>query len=337
MKKLVVAVLMGGPSSEHDISIESGENVVASLDKDKYDVRPVVIGRDRKWALDGGDPVGLDVAARYLSEQIDIVFVALHGPFGEDGRVQGFLDMLGVPYTGSGVCASSLAMDKALCKSVVSEHGISVPGQLLVTADLWQEDRNEILDMVEDNFDYPCIVKPVNQGSSVAMDIPSDRSGLTDAISYTLSMFPAVLVEEFIDGTEVTCAVLGSAETNSVRPLPVTEIVPLSNTYFDYDSKYTEGGADEIVPARLEPELTQCVQDIAISVHITLHCKNMSRSDMIIADGDVYFIEINTIPGMTRMSLYPKAAEAHGIKFPELLDMIIEDALSVHAVQTRSG
>lgn len=337
MNRQVVAVLMGGASSEHDISVQSGENVVGALRDTKYDVRPVMIGLDGLWTIDGGEPASLGAAAEYLSSIVDVVFIAMHGPYGEDGCVQGFLDLLGVPYTSSGICASSVAMDKVMCKNVVAELGVAVPHHELVNVDMWHANRKEVVDAVERDLGYPCVVKPVDQGSSVAMGIPYDQNELYDIMAATLDRFPAVMIEEFVDGTEVTGAVFGSVETGSVRALPVTEIVPIAGTFFDFESKYSERGADEIVPARIPDELTERVQDTSVMVHTALHCRTMSRSDMIIAADEVYFIEINTIPGLTRMSLYPKAAGADGIEFPDLIDMFIQDALAVHKTHKRTS
>jgi len=334
MTRVVVAVLMGGASPEHDISLETGRNVAAALDRSRYDVRPVVIGRDGMWTLaESSTPVELGAAAEFLKDETDVVFIAMHGPYGEDGRVQGFLDMLGVPYTGSGVRASSVAMDKALCKDVVARHGVTVPRHVVVSDQSWQTGRDGVLDEVERDIGYPCVVKPVGQGSSVGMGIPQDERALAELMPQALDEGPNAMVEQYIAGTEITGSVFGTPEIGSVRAFPVTEIVPVAGDYFDFESKYTEGGAQEIVPARIRPELAERARQISVTVHTVLGCQGMSRSDMIVSGDDIFFIEVNTIPGMTDLSLYPQAAAADGIEFGELVGMLVEDARAVHRLR----
>ncbi len=335
MSRRTVAVLMGGASPEHDISLLTGRNVVAALDRSKYDVRPVVVGRDGLWALDESTPpVSLGRAAEFLQREVDVVFVAMHGPYGEDGRIQGFLDLLGLPYTGSGVGASSVAMDKVICKDVVAQRGVQVPPHVLITAREWQADQQTALGRVEHELGFPCVVKPTGQGSSVATAIPKDVTDLSDQLPIAFEHGLTVMVEKFVAGTEISVGVLGSVETESVRALPVAEIVPVMGEFYDLKSKYTDGGAREIIPARITFEQTERAQQIAVTVHTALGCRGMSRSDMIVAEHDVYFIEVNSIPGMTDLSILPQQAAAVGISFGELVDMLIEDAVAVHSLRT---
>jgi len=334
MNKRSVAVLMGGASAEHDISLLTGRNVAAALDRAKYDVRPVVVGRDGLWSIDDrSSPVALGTAAEFLKNEIDVVFIAMHGPYGEDGRMQGFLDLLGVPYTGSGVCASSVAMDKLLCKDVVSQHGVTCPPHVAVSRMAWENDRENILAAIDREIGYPCVVKPTDQGSSVAMGIPKDVERLCELMPETLAQSPVAMVEQYVAGTEISVAVFGSAETGSIRAFPVAEIVPVTGEYYDFESKYTDGGAREIIPARIGPEETARAQHMAVTVHTVLGCRGMSRSDMIVADTSIQFMEVNSIPGMTDLSIYPQVAAAAGIEFGQLLDMLIEDACAVHRLR----
>jgi len=335
MSKRIVAVLMGGASPEHDISLLTGRNVAAALDSSKYDIRPVVVGRDGLWLLsDTSAPVELGAAVEFLQREIDVVFIAIHGPYGEDGRMQGFLDLLGVPYTGSGVTASSVAMDKALCKDVVARHGIPVPAQVLVSARAWQADRRPALTAIETELGYPCVVKPTDQGSSVAMGIPKESETLAGLLTAALEYGPTAMVEQYIAGTEISVAVFGSEEAGSVRTFPVVEIVPVTGEFYDFESKYTEGGAREIIPARISEAETARAQEMAVTVHTTLGCWGMSRSDMIVSDDEIYFIEINSIPGMTDLSIYPQAAAAADIGFSELMGMLVEDACALHRLRS---
>jgi len=335
MSRTVVAVLMGGASPEHEISLLTGRNIAAALDSSKYDVRPVVVGRDGLWLLsDSSVPVELGAAAEFLRRQIDVVFIAMHGPYGEDGRMQGFLDLLGVPYTGSGVGASSIAMDKVLCKDVAARRGVPVPAQVLVSAQSWQTDRRTVLSTIENELGYPCVVKPTDQGSSVAMGIPKEAGSLADLVSAALEYGPTAMVEQYVAGTEISVAVFGSEETGTVRAFPVVEIVPVRGEFYDFESKYTEGGAREIIPARISAVETARAQEMAVTVHTALGCWGMSRSDMIVSDGVVYFIEVNSIPGMTDLSIYPQAAAAAGIGFSELMDMLVEDACAVDRLRS---
>ena len=335
MSKRTVAVLMGGASPEHDISLLTGRNVAAALDRSKYDVRPVVVGRDGLWLLsDTSAPVELGAAVEFLQREIDVVFIAIHGPYGEDGRMQGFLDLIDVPYTGSGVVASSVAIDKSLCKDVVARHGVPVPAEVLVSARAWKIDRRATLIAIENELGYPCVVKPTAQGSSVAMGIPKEAETLAALVTAALEYGPTVMVEQYVEGTEISVAVFGSEETDSLQTFPVVEIVPVTGEFFDFESKYTEGGAQEIIPARISEAETASAQQMAVTVHTTLGCRGMSRSDMIVSKDDIYFIEVNSIPGMTALSIYPQAAAAAGIGFSELMDMFVEDACTVHKMRS---
>ena len=291
-KKIRVVVLMGGKSPEHEISLISGREVVGNLDRRKYLSSRIVISKSGK---------GIEEIFRVKA---DVVFVAMHGPFGEDGTVQGMLELAGLKYTGSGVTASAIGMDKIMFRKVMRAEGIPVPKL---------------------TSKFPCFVKPYNQGSSVGASIVRNERELAKAIKLARKYSDKVLVEEYLVGKEVTCAVLGNEDP---RVLPVIEIVPLKGEFFDYESKYTESGAEEIVPARISKTLTKKVQDMAAKVYQAIGCRGFGRVDFILKDNKhPVVLEINTIPGLTPMSLLPKAARKAGYSYPALLETIIKYAL----------
>jgi D-alanine-D-alanine ligase len=290
--KIKVAVLMGGKSPEYEISLISGKEVIRNLDKKKYLPIPVVIPKSGK---------GIE---KILQTKADIVFIAMHGPYGEDGRVQGMLDMAGIKYTGSGITASAVGMDKFIFRKLMQFEGIPIPRL---------------------TKQFPCFVKPTDQGSSVGASFVKDPEDLPVAIKLAKKYSPRVIIEEYLKGKEVTCAVLGNEKP---KALPVIEIVPLKNKFFDYQSKYSKGGAQEIVPARISKELTRKIQKMAVKVYQTVGCRGFGRVDFILKDNrKPVVLEINTIPGLTPMSLVPKAARAVGISYSRLLDKIIRYAL----------
>jgi len=349
-RKCNVVVLMGGPSSEHEISLRTGKNVVQGLDKSKYNVKPVTISREGQWLLPetgvtligdesergGSLPVKRASPVKKLHrEEVDVVFVALHGSYGEDGKIQALLELMEIPYTGSGVCASALAMDKVRCKQIVAYHGILTPRHLVVEEADWEANSDDVLAQVKRQLGFPCVAKPVAQGSSVGMGIPKNEEELRQLMPAALSFEGSALIEEFISGREVTCGVLGGFPGEEPVPLPVTEIIPVTSTFFDYEAKYTPGASREITPAEVDPETTQRIQRTAVAVHNIIGAGSMSRTDMILSDKGLHFLEVNTIPGMTEISLLPQAAAVAGISFPELLDRLIEVAIATHDVRKR--
>ncbi|KKQ75619.1 MAG: D-alanine-D-alanine ligase Ddl [Candidatus Woesebacteria bacterium GW2011_GWB1_38_5b] len=303
-----IIVLMGGRSPEHEISLISGKEVVRNLDTKKYNVNTFVIKKDGKnWQ-------------KLLPKlhATDLVFIAMHGPYGEDGTVQGLLDLAGVKYTGSGVLTSSLTMDKNMTRQLLSVHSIPMPKSVAIA----KNDKNVNFSQVLGKFPY--FVKPNNQGSSVGMSIVRKKSELKKAITNAFKYSDTVLVDEYIKGKEITCAILGNKKPET---LPLVEIIPKAE-FFDYDSKYLRGGAQEIVPARISEKLTKQIQTLAIKIYKIMGCKGFARVDFILRNDTVpLFLEVNTIPGLTPMSLFPKAAKSAGILFPELVDKIISNAL----------
>lgn len=322
-------VLMGGVSPEHEVSLDSGARVAAALEAEGFAVVPVTIGKaDGRWAF-GAEPSlhVLDALPRIRDLGVDCVFIALHGPYGEDGRIQGLLDIIGVPYTGSGCAASALAMDKVLTKTIVSSQGIRVAGHIAVDRETWALSSGEVVDAVCKDIGLPCVVKPSRLGSSVGVRMPQGADDLAPAINDVFDVAEHVMIEEFLEGREVTCAVLDAEPTGMVRPLPVTEIRPKASAFFDYTAKYTAGASEEITPAPLDPQTTLKIQQMAADVHQIVGCEGWSRSDFMLLDDGPVFIEVNTVPGLTATSLFPQAAAADGISYEKLMRLFVEAAL----------
>jgi D-alanine-D-alanine ligase len=329
MRKTHVAVVMGGVSSEHEVSLKSGAMVAGSLDRGKFAVTPVVITPKGLWKFPGESPRALvDALARLREIEVECVFVVLHGPFGEDGRIQGLLDLLEIPYVGSGCAASALAMDKIHSKAVVRHAGVRVADDLVLHRSEWDADSRAILDRIEREIGFPCLIKSPCQGSSIGMAIPRTKEEFATALLDVMAYEDRVLIEKHIRGTEVTCAVLDVEPAKPPRALPVTEICPVESTFFDYHAKYTPGACREITPARISEAATRKVRQTAEYVHTLVGCSGLSRSDFMLDGDDPVWIEVNTIPGMTETSLYPQAAAAAGITFPDLVALFVDDALN---------
>ena len=343
-RRLRVAVVAGGRSSEHEISLASARSVLEALDPDRYETTTIAIGRDGRWQLGPGEgrgelteervvptqspveslPVLADSRPAQALGQVDVVVPILHGPFGEDGTVQGLLELANVPYVGAGVAASALCMDKDLFKAVLRDRGIPVARNITI----------RLGDEVENPFGYPVFVKPARLGSSVGISKAHDEAELAEAVALARRHDEKVLVEEFVAGTEVECGVLGN-----LRPPPlasvVGEIVPHAEWY-DYAAKYDENGSDIIVPARIPDEIAARVQELAVDSFIATECEGMARVDFFVReDGEVVVNELNTIPGFTATSVYARLFEASGIPYAELLDRLIALALERH--ERRSG
>ena len=329
--RIRVAVVAGGRSSEHEISLASARSVLDALDPARYETTTIEIGRDGGWALEGRSnsleqggvtetlPVLADSKPAAVIGSVDVVLPILHGPFGEDGTVQGLLELANVPYVGAGVAASALCMDKDLFKAVLRDRGIPVA-------------RNATLrlgDEIENPFGYPVFVKPARLGSSVGISKAHDEAELEAAVALARRHDEKVLVEEFVAGTEVECGVLGN-----LRPAPIAsvvgEIVP-HGEWYDYAAKYDEDGSDIIVPARIPDEIAARVQALAVDSFIATECEGMARVDFFVREnGDVVVNELNTIPGFTSTSVYARLFEASGIPYAELLDRLIQLALDRH-------
>jgi len=304
MSKLRVALLYGGFSAEREISIKTGGMIAKNLDRKKYQVSLFDPAKDFFKFFKAAD-----------AKKFDVVFPALHGPLGEDGTIQGMLELLKIPYVFSGVLASSLAMDKDMTKKILKRERIPIAKHFI-----FAKHNHVSLKKIK----FPCVVKPLLQGSSVGVTIVEGPGSFKRAIKKALMFGPKVMVEDFIEGREITAAVLGNKKP---RALPLIEIKPRVSKFFDYKAKYDVDGSDEICPADLPVALTKKIQDLATRTHLVLGCRGVTRTDFILNGNRPFALEINTIPGMTQMSLVPKAAEVAGIKFPELLDRLINLAL----------
>jgi D-alanine-D-alanine ligase len=384
MSKLKVAVIFGGRSGEHEVSLVSAQSVMAALDPDKYDVIPVGITREGAWIVGrnpmqalrqedfsttrpaaifadpskqglwasvgageaetealakveaGGEPVTFGKLAT-LSE-VDVVFPVLHGTFGEDGTVQGLLELAGVPYVGAGVLCSALAMDKIAFKDVVKTHGLPIADYVWASRRAWLSDPDTILDAAEAKLGYPVFTKPANLGSSVGICKCHDRAELRHGLDEAARYDRRLLVEWAVPAArEIEVSVLGNEDPSASVP---GEVVP-SREFYDYAAKYLDEGEDAsklLIPAPLDDATTRDIQDLAIRTYKAIDGAGMARVDFLLNDetGEIYLNEVNTIPGFTPISMYPKLWEASGVPYGRLLDWLIDLALDRHQENTRS-
>ncbi len=307
MSRLRVALLAGGKSGERQVSLNGAELVEQYLDKEKYDVVRY-------------DPATELEKIAHDADDIDVALLVLHGPQGEDGTVQGFLDLLEIPYQGAGVLGSAIAMDKNLAKDLYRSHGLPVADWQIVTKPV-----NDVSEIVA-KLSLPLVVKPVRVGSSLGLTIAKTPDDVTKGIEKALQHDDQVMIEQFISGREITVGVLGNDE---LVPLPLIEIIPGDEyEFFDYEAKYQPGASQEICPADVDDDIAAQAQELALRAHRVLQLKNYSRTDMIL-DGKnrLFLLETNTIPGMTINSLLPRAARVYGLEYPQLLDRLIELAM----------
>ncbi len=351
LRKLRVAVLMGGSSNERAVSLSTGKQIAQSLAPAKYQITTVDT-RDM-LALTASPPakisplvaengtktegkVTIDSESSSNSVPVvpeshegrpDVVFIALHGRGGEDGTIQGALELMGIPYTGSGVLASALAMNKRMAKQMFRSYGIPVIDDIVVQRGK-PLSPEQLLEQAAQVFgDSALFVKPSSEGSTFGCSLVLERADLPNAVTFALQYDETILVERYIKGMEITVGVLEDPnEEEGLLALPVIEIIP-KNAYYDYESKYAEGGSEHVIPARISAEQTALAQEYAKRCHTALGCRGMSRTDLIATENALYVLEVNTIPGMTPTSLLPQAAEVAGISFPELLDRLIVSAL----------
>lgn len=309
MKQKKIIVLMGGPSAESDVSRRTGAAILTALQTKGYQAE------------------GMELNPSTLMDDLqqakcDVVFIAIHGKFGEDGAVQGTLEMMGIPYTGSGVMASAVAMDKAATKDMFIAHGVPTPRSVFYDN---RQDKAMIEEAIRTEFGVPVVIKSVAQGSSIGVTIVTDADELATAIEEGFRYSDGVLVEQYVKGRELTVAVWDDGMNRSA--LPVVEIRPHSGAY-DYQSKYTSGATDYLCPAPLTEVETKTVQEAAVQAFTALRCGGIARADVLLDDaGNPYVLEVNTIPGMTATSLVPKAAAAAGISFEDLCEKILLSAV----------
>ena len=355
MRKLNVCVLFGGISPEHDVSLRSAESVLNVMSPEKYNIFPVGITKDGDWILYGGTDYSLLPSGQWqehpdnrratispirgqgllsfegdcvVRELIDVVFPVLHGENGEDGAMQGLLQMAGIPYVGSNVSASAVAMDKTLTKLVVDNTDVpQAAWQLVRNIDL-ENKMEQVLDSIAQRFTFPVFVKPAGTGSSVGVSKAADRDQLRDSLLQAGGYDDKILVEEFIDGKEIEVAVMGNES-------PVASIcgeIDSGAEFYDYDAKYVTDTSVAYIPARIPDEIGEQVRQMAVKVYSAVGCQGLSRVDFFVthADGRVVFNEVNTLPGFTSISMYPKLFAASGIPYEELIDQLLKLALEAH-------
>jgi len=314
-KKINIAIIGGGFSSEREISLKTSRQIAAVLPTDKYKVSFIDIDKKNNWL-------------KKITKKIDVAFIALHGKFGEDGKIQAILDSFQIPYTGSGVLASALGMNKIKCLEFIKKRGINVPSSVVLRK---REDiKNGLLnECIRKNIKYPCVVKPNESGSSVGIAIVGNPAELKKAVNKAFKEDAAVIIEEYIRGRELTCGVLGNTGKTSLLVLPLVEIIVHGSNFFDYKEKYFSKTVEEICPAKIDKKTTDEVKKIAKLIHEALGCDGLTRSDFILSEKNnkIYFLEINTIPGQTAASLCPKEASALGWTFQEFVEKQIKLAL----------
>jgi D-alanine-D-alanine ligase len=367
MKKRVrVGLIFGGRSGEHEVSLLSAQGVMGAIDKTKYEVVPIGITKEGQW-LASGDPMkalssGVTAEsnpAALLAEpsqrglmrldeqeperaltaipvsQIDVVFPILHGPYGEDGTVQGLLELADIAYVGAGVTASAVGMDKALFKDIMRAHGLPIALHLVIKRQTWEQEPEKVIARIEAEIGYDCFVKPANLGSSVGISKAHDRSELCAALDEAARYDRKLIVEVAVDAREIEVSVLGNDEPIASVP---GEIIPC-NEFYDYAAKYLDGKSELLIPAPIPPETTNAVRQLAIQAYLAIDCAGMARVDFLLdrQTGEVYLNELNTIPGFTPISMYPKLWEASGISYTELIDRLIQLALERHADKSRSA
>jgi D-alanine-D-alanine ligase len=326
MERLRVTVLTGGTSAEREVCWMSGRKVMGALDPARYETKCVDLAE-----ITGARAADLaeilfapasEATAKMPADQADgkpdAVFIALHGGTGENGTVQGILELLEIPYTGSGVLASALAMNKIMAKKIFEREGIPTPKWVPLRKN-GQTDAKRIISEIG----LPCIVKPACEGSTIGVTVVKQQEDLRPALELAFSYGPEALVEEFVVGTEITGPVLGN---DDARVLPLVEIVP-DGGFYDYEAKYTPGATQEIVPARIPEATAARARELTLRAHHALGCRGISRVDILVTPDEIYVLEVNTIPGLTETSLVPRAAEEAGISFPQLVDRLIELAL----------
>jgi D-alanine-D-alanine ligase len=363
-KKIRVAVVFGGRSGEHEVSLVSARGIMGAIDKEKYQVLPIGITKDGQWiasgdpmkALQSGMTEGESVPAALLGDpsqrglirleeqerglqavrltEVDVVFPILHGTFGEDGTVQGLLELADLPYVGAGVTGSALGMDKILQKTVLRAHGIPMADFVHFARKDWEQNPDSVIQRILETVGCPCFVKPANLGSSVGISKAHVPDELADALNKAARYDRKLLVEEAIDAREIEVSVLGNDDPIASVP---GEIIPC-NEFYDYEAKYIADDSELLIPAPIPYELARRFQEMAVRAYKAIDCAGMARVDFLLerSTGKIYYNELNTIPGFTPISMYPKLWEASGITYTELIDRLIALALERHEDKSRS-
>ncbi len=348
MGKIRVGLVYGGRSGEHEVSVLSANSVMTAINRQQYEVIPIGITREGRW-LPGQSPIPLveskELQVRLLGEgkrseqfalvnqtqqgeilsglrdQVDVIFPVLHGPFGEDGTIQGLLELAGIPYVGGGVLASAVGMDKAVMKAVFEQSGLPVGDYLVYLRKEWSSNHKRIQEEIERKLSFPCFVKPANLGSSVGISKAHNQEELVAAMKLAAEYDRKIVIEKMITGREIECAILGNDEPIASVP---GEIIPCAD-FYDYEAKYVLNDSRLIIPAELEPDMVQRIQDIAVKAFKAVDCAGMARVDFFVNTDQkvIYLNEINTLPGFTKISMYPKLWEASGIGYTDLIDRLL--------------
>ena len=355
-KRLRVGVLFGGRSGEHEVSLASAASVIRGLDPDKYEAVPIGISKEGHWlagtaaqrmlpevlkagqrvvmAADPTDAALIPLDRSGGGQRLDVVFPVMHGTFGEDGTIQGLLDLAGVPFVGAGVLGSAIGMDKDVAKRLLQAAKIPVVPWLTIYRADWERERKAVERQIEKRFRYPVFVKPATLGSSVGMTKVHSRQELAPALDLASEFAMKILVERAVTAREIEVSVLGNHDPNASVP---GEIVP-HREFYDYTAKYLEEGTALIIPAKLKPAQVKKIQSLAVAAFRTLELSGMARVDFFLEKkgGKLFLNEVNTIPGFTSISMYPKLWEASGIPFRQLIDRLVGLALEIHAEKART-
>jgi len=364
MGKINVGVIFGGRSGEHEVSLASAQSVIDAIDKSKYNVVPIGIDKNGQW-IAGNDPLKTLLAgvsgspATLLADpthrglmqletheqalmairlaDLDVIFPVLHGTYGEDGTVQGLLELAGIPYVGAGVLGSALGLDKAAFKDVMKAHGLPIVDYLVIKRKRWQADPEAVLNEIEAKFEYPLFTKPANLGSSVGISKCRDRAGLIAGLDEAARYDRKLIVEVAVPhAREIEVSVLGNDDPIASVP---GEVIP-SREFYSYEAKYLDEGENAsklLIPAPLEPEMAEHVRALAVQAYLAIDCAGMARVDFLLdgESGRLYISEVNTIPGFTRISMYPKLWAATGIGYSELIDRLI--ALAIERFEDKNS
>src|SRR5256714_798475 len=362
MKKLRVAVLYGGRSGEHEVSLQSAASVINNLDRERFEIVPVAIDKQGRWHLNDISllegqkslPVFKDAPSVVLppnvadantgsalipfggrgeAKAIDVIFPVVHGPLCEDGTIQGLLELADVPYVGCGVLASAVAMDKEVAKRLARDAGLPIVSYVSLRQEHWRKEKRQVAERVEKNLGYPVFVKPANLGSSVGVQKVKEAGDLTTALANAFQYDVKVLVEVAVDAREIELSVLENPDSGADPLVSVPGEIKPNHEFYSYEAKYLdEKGAALIIPAKLDADQIRRVQDIGRKAFLTMECEGMARVDLLLdrTSEKLFFNELNTIPGFTSISMYPKLWEASGISYTELLSRLVDLAISRH-------
>jgi len=348
-QKIKIGLLFGGRSAEHEVSLISAASIFKNLDRKKYTIISIYINKQGNWKVvesplliqaeleKGPFYPFLPWAEKTLPSAVDadIYFPVLHGPFGEDGTIQGLFEMADIPYVGAAVLASAASMDKAVAKCLFLQKKLPVPKHLVILEKIWEHSPGQILHQIQKEFPLPFFVKPSNLGSSVGITKVNENLQITSALETAFQYDSKILVEEGIQGREIECSVIGNSDPRASLP---GEIIP-HREFYDYRDKYIEGETSFGIPADLPPEIVSRVQDLALRAYQIVDCSGMARVDFFLQEKTekLFLSEINTIPGFTEISMYPKLWEVSGLSYPDLLNELINLGFERHSNKKRKG